>query len=181
MRRRFLERLVKVTISEGPGEVPRLKYEIDAQALSQVADTYLGKNILISDQKDWDNERIIKAYRSQFLIEDVFKQMKDHRRGSWWPLHHWTESKIRVHGLYCTIALLLRAQLMRRVRQAGLKLSLKRVFSELDTIREVVNIYPRKRRQKIQRRQTVMTKTSKVQQKLISVLSLEQDQSVPLG
>jgi transposase len=146
-----------------------------------VADTYLGKNLLISDRTDWDDERIIKAYRSQFIIEDVFKQMKDRCRGNWWPLNHWTDSKIQVHGLYCTIALLLRALLMRRVRQGGLKLPITRVFSELDAIREVVNVFPRKRKQKTQRKQTVLTRTSEVQQKLISILGLEPYKPNSLG
>ena len=181
LSRRFLERVVRVTVSQGPDEIPRLEYEIDAQALAQVADTHLGKNILISNRKDWDDDRIIKAYRSQFIIEDVFKQMKDRCRGNWWPLNHWTDSKIQVHGLYCTIALLLRALLMRRVRQAGLKLPITRVFSELDTIREVVNVFPRKRRQKTQRKQTVLTRTSEVQRKLISILGLEPYKPNSLG
>jgi len=181
LSRRFLKRVLRVTVSPGPDEIPRLEYEIDAQALARVADTHLGKNLLISDRRDWDDERIIQAYRSQFMIEDVFKQMKDRCRGNWWPLNHWTDSKIQVHGLYCTIALLLRAQLMRRVRQAGLQLPIQRVFSELDAIREVVNVFPRKRRQKTQRRQTVMTKTSETQRKLISILGLEPYKPNPLG
>jgi len=107
------------------------------------------------------------------VIEGVFKEMKGHDTGTWWPLHHWTDSKIRVHALYCTIALLLRALLCRRVDQAGLKLSLPRVLSELDRIREVVNIFPRKRRQKKEVRHTVLTNTSELQQRLLSILEME--------
>ena len=73
----------------------------------ELADTYLGKNILISNREAWDDERIIEAYRSQFIIENVFKEMKDRTHGNWWPMNHWTDSKIAVHALYCTIALLL--------------------------------------------------------------------------
>ena len=62
--------------------------------------------------------------------------------------------------------------LLRRVRQAGLSLSLKRILTELAGIREVVNIYPPKRRQKIQPTQTVLTKTSEIQQQLMSVLGI---------
>jgi hypothetical protein len=59
------------------------------------------------------------------------------------------------------------------VHQAGLKISLSRVLSELDGIREVVNILPRKRRQKTERRHTVLTKTSELQQRLLSALEME--------
>ncbi len=108
------------------------------------------------------------AYRSQYIIEDVFKEIKNRVTGSWWPMNHWTDSNIRVHGLYFTIALLLGALLLRRVKQARLHLSMKRVLSELDAIREVVNIYSRKRRQKKEHKQTVLTKTSELQQHLLS-------------
>ena len=78
--------------------LPRLKYQVDTKALDRLANTYLGKNILVTNRDEWGEERIILAYRSQFLIEDVFKEMKDRRSGTWWPLNHWTDSKIRVHG-----------------------------------------------------------------------------------
>ncbi len=96
-------------------------------------------------------------------------------------MYHWTDSKIKVHGLYCTIALLIRALMFRRIRKAGLRLSMKRILSELDAIREVVNIYPRKRRQKTERKQTVLTKMSEVQQQLMSILMLKKEQNGVLG
>ena len=152
-----------------------MNYTIDAATLDELSRTWLGKNILITSRDDWADAKIIEAYRSQFIIEDVFKEMKDRNTGSWWPLHHWTDSKIRVHGLYCTIAVLLRALMLRRVRDAGLELSLKRVLCELNAICEVVTIYPRKRRAKTQRKQTTLTKTSEVQQQLLSILGLKKE------
>jgi len=152
LSRQYMKRVIKVIIKKGVDGIPRLEYAIDADAVHELSDTYLGKHILITSRDNWDDAKIITAYRSQFIIEDIFKEMKDRHTGSWWPLHHWTDSKIKVHALYCTIALLLRALVMRRVRQAGLHISMKRIFSELDGIREVVNIYPRKRRQKVERR-----------------------------
>ncbi|MFO7905706.1 MAG: hypothetical protein ACQESR_23780 [Planctomycetota bacterium] len=121
----------------------------------------------------WKSGCLLSGRRSQYIIEGVFKEMKGHDTGTWWPLNHWTDSKIRVHALYCTIALLLRALLYRRVRQAGLKISLPRMLSELDGIREVVTIFPRQRRRKIERRHTVLTKTPDLQQRLLSTLEME--------
>jgi transposase len=141
LRRQHLKGIIYVRIESAADGNFRMEYGIDAEKLQQVADTYLGKNILITNRDDWDNDKVIKAYRSQFLIEEVFKEMKDRNTGSWWPQFHWTDSKIRVHGLYCTIALLLRALAFRRVRQAGLRPSMKRMLSELNSIREVVNIW----------------------------------------
>jgi transposase len=133
------------------------------------------------DREAWDDARIIRAYRSQFLIEDVFKQSKDRTLGTWWPQHHWTDSKIHVHGLYCTIAVLLRGLAWRRAQQAGMALSMKRFLAELDDIREVINVSPRRRGQKDHQRQLVRTKTSELQDHLISVLGIDEEETAVLG
>ena len=99
LRRQHLKPLVRWTIDVDENDLPRLKYQVDTKALDRLANTYLGKNILITNRDEWSEERIILAYRSQFLIEDVFKEMKDRRSGTWWPLNHWTDSKVRVHAL----------------------------------------------------------------------------------
>ena len=110
--RQHLKRLVRCTVDADEQGLSRLKYEVDTKALDRLANTYLGKNILISNRDEWSAEKIILAYRSQFLIEDVFKETKDRRTGTWWPMNHWTDSKIRVHALYCTVAALLRGLLL---------------------------------------------------------------------
>lgn len=188
LSRQYTKDVIKINVSmpkvtevemveTGQKGVPQLEYFIDAMSLSELSDTYLGKNIIITNHEDWTDSQIIKAYRSQFIIENVFKEMKDRNTGSWWPLHHWTDSKIRVHGLYCTIALLIRALMYRRVVHKGLNLSMKRVLKELYAIREVINIYPanrgRGRRKKKQPEQSVLTKLSEVQQELIAILKLK--------
>jgi transposase len=181
LTRQHLKRIITVTINNGSEDIPHLEYMIDTDAIHEISKTYLGKNIIITSRKDWDNAKIITAYRSQFIIEDVFKEMKDRNTGSWWPMHHWTDSKIEVHGLYCTIALLIRALMFRRIRAAGLRLSMKRVLSELDAIREVVNIHPSNRRQKAQRKHAVLTKISEVQQQLMSILMIKKEENGNLG
>ena len=181
LSRQYMKLLIKTTITQGSDGIPQLCYELDSDSLGELADTCLGKNIIITDREDWDDESIISAYRSQFIIEEVFKEMKDRQTGSWWPLHHWTDSKITVHGLYCSVALLLRALVFRRVRQAGIPLSMPRLLSELDDIREVVNIYPKKRGQTKNRTQTVLTHTSDLQNRIIEILGLRKDENAVLG
>jgi hypothetical protein len=56
-----------------------------------------------------------------------------------------------------------------------------RVLKELDGIREVVNIYPRNLRQKIERKQAVLSKLSDIQQQLMLILSLKQGENGVLG
>jgi transposase len=179
--RPHLRDVIRVTIDVGAAGLPEVAFLIDTEALHRIAETHLGKTILISNRKEWSDERIIRAYRSQYLIEDVFKGMKDRTTGSWWPLNHWTDSKLRVHGLYCTMAQLLRSLLWRRVRQAGVNITLPRLISELDGIREVINLYPKRRPLAHPPQQTVLTRRSEVQQRLIAILELQREEHHELG
>jgi len=181
LRRQHLKDVIQVTVGEGPEGLSQVAYVIDTDALHRIAETHLGKTILISNRKEWSDERIIEAYRSQYLIEAVFKEMKDRITGSWWPLNHWTDSKLRVHGLYCSMAQLLRSMMWRRVRRAGVKISLKRLVSELDDIREVINLYPKQRKSTFPPQRTVFTPLSEPQQRLISILGLEREKHHELG
>ena len=181
LKRQHLKTLVRYTVEVDKQNLPRLKYKLNTKALDRLTNTYLGKNILVTNRDHWSEEKIILAYRSQYLIEDVFKEMKDRRIGSWWPMHHWTDSKIHVHGLYCTIAMLLRGLLLRRIRGAGINVSMKRLLRELEDIREVINVYPRKRGQHAARQQTVLSKTNELQDRLLSLLALHRPEKHVLG
>ncbi len=110
-------------------------------------------------------------------IEEIFHEMKDRRIGAWWPLHHWTDSKIQIHGLYCTIALLLRALLWRRARQAGVRLSMAGLLEKLGQLRQVINIFPAKRGGQPKPEQAVLTKRDQTHEKLIEILGLQPPKS----
>jgi transposase len=181
LRRQYLKDAIQVTVESDTKGHPQLNFVIAGDALDRIAETHLGKTILISNRAEWTDERIIEAYRSQFLIEAMFKEMKDRMTGSWWPLNHWTDSKLRVHGLYCSMAQLLRSVMWRRIRQAGLNISLRRLLSELDGIREVINLYPKKRKSKDQPQQTVLTRMSPSQRRLVEILELEGERHHELG
>jgi len=181
LRRQYLKDAIQVTIEGDPNGHLELNYVIATNALDRIAETHLGKTILISNRAEWTDQRIIEAYRSQFLIEAVFREMKDRMTGSWWPLNHWTDSKLRVHGLYCSMAQLLRSVMWRRTRQAGLNISLRRLLSQLEDIREVINLYPKRRKAAKMGQQTVLTRMSKVQKRLVEILGLEREGKGELG
>ncbi len=172
LRRQHLSQLVQTTVAETAEGVPGLTYQTDPKAAEKLADTFLGKTILITGHKGWSDSQVIRAYRSQFMIEEIFHEMKDRHIGSWWPLHHWTDSKIQVHGLYCTIAMLLRALLWRRVRQAGLKVSMKGLLDELEQIQQVINFFPGRHPGQSAVEQPVPTRRNATQDKLIEILGL---------
>ena len=173
LHRQHLRQLVRTTVTQSQAGVPQLTYEADTAAQQKLADTYLGKTILITGHKQWSDTQVIRAYRSQFVIEEIFHEMKDRHIGSWWPLHHWTDSKIQVHGLYCTIAVLLRALLWQRVRQGGVRLSMKGLLDQLEQIRQVINVYPAKRARQPAIEQPVLSQLNEVQEKLVQILGLQ--------
>ena len=178
LSRQYMKDVMKYSISSGLNDIPKLEYEIDTEALERLSDTYLGKNIIVTNRSFWGNEQVILAYRSQFNIENIFKEMKERDIGSWWPLFHWTEQKVQIHSFYCTIAILLRALALRRVKNADIQISMKRMLSELDDVKEVILIYPNKCGTSSHSSCTVLSKTSELQQKLLSILSSEEQNTL---
>ncbi len=169
LKRPFMKQIVQVRIDPGS----QLEYRIDSARLKELADSRLGKKIIITSRHEWDTEDIIEGYHNQYVIEHVFGEMKERERGVWWPMNHWTDHKICVHGLYCTIAVLLRALVLRRIRDRGLDLSMDRLWRELGEIREVVNVFKRGRRRKNIPQQTVLTKLDETQGKIVDILQLK--------
>jgi transposase len=102
---------------------------------------YFGKTALITDREEWASEQVIRAYRSQYLAEDCFRVSKSRSPGMWWPMHHWTDSKVRVHALYCHLALLLLRLAASELKQQGLNLSVSGMVERLNGIDEAFVVY----------------------------------------
>ena len=166
-----MKKLIGTTIAEHNG-IPVLTYSLKSDAYAELADTYLGKNIIITDNHNWSTEDIILTYRSQYIIEDVFKQMKDRRTGTWWPMFHWTDQMIRVHGLYCSLSLLIRSLILKRIQEAEMSMSMNKLHEKLSGIREVLNVFSKGKKK--QSTQSVVTKMDEVQQRLFDLFRMEQ-------
>lgn len=166
-----MKNLIKTNVGEH-NSIPTLTYKLDTDEYAKLADTYLGKNIIITDNHHWSTEDIVVTYRSQYIIEDIFKQMKDRTTGTWWPMYHWTDRMIRVHGFYCSLSLLLRALMMKKVKEAALPMSTNKLHDKLFGIREVLNIFPK--RNKKQTTQSVVSKMDEVQKRLFDLFAMEQ-------
>lgn len=166
-----MKKLIGTTVA-GHNGIPVLTYSLKSDAYTELADTYLGKNIIITDNHNWSTEDIILTYRSQYIIEDVFKQMKDRRTGTWWPMFHWTDQMIRVHGLYCSLSLLIRSLILKRIQEAEMSMSMNKLHEKLSGIREVLNVFPKGKKK--QSTQSVVTKMDEVQQRLFDLFRMEQ-------
>ena len=166
-----MKKLIGSSVTDHNG-IPLLTYSLKSDAYAELADTYLGKNIIITDNHNWSTEDIILTYRSQYIIEDVFKQMKDRRTGTWWPMFHWTDQMIRVHGLYCSLSLLIRSLILKRIQEAEMSMSMNKLHEKLSGIREVLNVFPKGKKK--QSTQSVVTKMDEVQQRLFDLFRMEQ-------
>ena len=166
----YMKNLIGIKI-EKDNKLPVFEYWINSAKLTELADTYLGKNIIITDNHNWSNDDIILTYRSQYVIENAFKEMKDRKTGSWWPMYHWTDQKIKVHGLYCSLTLLIRALIMKTVKEAGLEMSMNKLHKELSGIREVINIFSTGKKKGS--KQSVVSKMNDIQKKLFETFEME--------
>jgi len=115
----------------------------------------------------------VSAYRSQYHIEDAFKQMKDPHFLGWSPMFQWTDSKIQVHAFCCVLALLLTSLLQRELARKGERLSINRMLEELGGIRETMVVYPRKPGRRKNPTTTCLTRMSALQQRLFALLGLD--------
>ena len=138
----FMKRLIQTDVKEDKPGIPRLSYSVDHAALQRLTQERLGRTVLVSDHTKWSAHQVVEAYRSLSVVEDTFKNMKNTDFLRWQPAHHWTNQKLRVHALYCVLALLV-ASLARKVAfEAGVTVTLPALLKELSAIREVAVIYP---------------------------------------
>lgn len=150
---------------------PALRWWIDEAAFARIKHERLGKTMLFTDQAKWSTLEIVRAYRGQYQIEHAFRQMKRPHFAGWWPMFHWTDQKIMVHGFYCVLSLLLTSLLVKRVKAAGLKLSSERLLTLLGEIKEVEVVYPEGRAGA--RSEYVPTRLSAEAKEVYELLALE--------
>lgn len=130
--------IIDVTISPTEDGGVDLNFHVNYDALDEKIKRHCGKTILFTSRGEWDTGKIIKAYRSQADIEDIFKNMNDRDYLRWQPAFHWTDQKIKVHSFYCTLALFLAGIARRRAAAAGVSLSMHEFLEQLAAIKEVL-------------------------------------------
>ena len=141
LQREYMKDIFKTRVSSESGFV-KLQYHVDQNAIGRLSRTVLGKTILFTDNHEWSDEEIVRAYRSQYKIEHAFRDMKNPHFLGWNPRLHWTDQKIRVHAFYCVMALTLVSLLKRELASKGLSISTQCLMSNLNDIRESIIVYP---------------------------------------
>ena len=168
----FVEKILKAEVQQVHKGL-ELTFRTDQEALDLLCRRQFGKTILFTGNDGWTDEQIVSAYRSQYHIEDAFKQMKNPHLLGWSPMFHWTGSKIQVHAFYCVLALLLTSLLQRELARKGESFSINRILEELGGIRETLIVYPRRQGQRKAPTATCLTRMNEIQLRLFSLLDLQ--------
>jgi len=100
-----------------------------------------GKRIVFTDMLDLSPETLLREYQGKQVVEDDFKILKDRQYVSFWPMYHWTDTKIRVHSFVTVLALLLVKLIEFQVCSHGLKISGKALVNELQDMTESLLVY----------------------------------------
>jgi len=138
----FMKNLFEINVQQEKG-LPVLHYALKHSELDRLINQRLGRTVLVTDRIEWEPARVIGSYRSLTQIEDTFKNMKNIDFLHWQPAYHWTDQKIKVHGFYCVLALLLSTLALKMALGAGIELTLPAMLKELSDIREVAVVYPK--------------------------------------
>jgi transposase len=139
-RREHLSDLLDVDLEVEGSYVVNLSWTWDLQRKREVQRRHMGKQILVTDRDDWSDVDIVTAYRRLTRTENLFRITKS-RPGPWWPMYHWTDSKMKVHALYCFFSLLLLSITQNRLREAGMTISVERALDQLVRIQESRVVY----------------------------------------
>jgi transposase len=176
LRRRWLKDVITV---EHDLPVGSFAYRTDPDAIDQTAEREWGKRIIFTDRHEWTDQEIIAAYRAQSKGENAFRQDKDREFVSYSPTFHWTDQKLKVHGFYCTIALMIVSLIERQIRDAGIQqqglpLGAKLAMRLLNEIDEVTLVYPPAGgRQGRPRARTILADLDDTQRQLYEALQLQ--------
>ena len=170
-RPRWVSDVLTTTLT---GDIPaefRLSFRTDPNARKRLENRIFGKRILFTNRAEWTVAEVVAAYRSQSEVESGFRQLKDPHVVSFSPMHHWTDSKIRVHVFYCVLALAVVHLMRRQAQHAGLRLSVRELLDELGGIQETVLLYHDggKGRPRAQR---MLTETTSTQQQLAELFDI---------
>lgn len=118
MGRQHLHRVLRFKL-KGAGRNLELTYDFDQAAFDDLDRDWFGRLVLVTDNKHWPTEEIIRAYRGQNDVEAVFAHLKDPVHIALRPQFHWTDQKLHVHVFTCLLGYLLARLVHLRAQRAG--------------------------------------------------------------
>ena len=174
----FLGDIVRWDLQDAAGRLS-LQFDVNHQALQQIMAERLGRTVLLTNRRDWSAEHVVAAYGGQQQLEQVFRGLKDGDWLGWGPMHHWTDSKIRIHAFYCMLGISLLKYIQHEAQAVWPGISVEQLLEELADIHQVVLLYPPQGEKGPFRTATVLSKRTLAQQLLVSALGLDTLRSTP--
>ncbi|MDR1085913.1 MAG: IS1634 family transposase [Deltaproteobacteria bacterium] len=137
----YMNEIIKYEIEVVNGENIMLTYCLDDNSFSNLKEKILGKTILFTNQHAWSNEKIVKAYRSQYLVEEHLDSMKNTKHNTFTPIRHFTDDHIRVHVFSCMLGLTLASLLNLEFNSIGRSKSLGSMLDCFKAGEQILNTY----------------------------------------
>lgn len=139
LRREHLASFV-VTEIGGDEKAPTFSWCVDAGLRRKLETTRLGRRVLCTDRHSWSMERIVRAFRGQWNVEEMFRRAKGGGVVPWGPSFQWADGSLRLH----TFASVLGLMLVSLVKLAlGTTDSVKVMMQQLGAINATLVRYPR--------------------------------------
>lgn len=176
----FLGELVRYDLQLRDGHC-QLQFDFDHKAFLQLLAHRLGRTVLLTNRRDWTAEQVVAGYSGQQRIETVFRGLKDGDWLGWGPMHHWTDSKIRIHAFYCMLGISLLQSIHKQSQTVWPGLSMEQLIEELSQIKQFVLLYPAQGDKGPPRTATVLSKQTLPQRSLAESLGLDELRSTLRG
>jgi transposase len=106
LAREHLSTFVVVAVS-GDEATPTLRWWVDSVRRRRLERTRLGRRVLCTDRHQWSNVRIVRAFRGQWKVEELFRRAKKGGLVPWGPSYQWADTSLRVHTFATALGLML--------------------------------------------------------------------------
>ena len=106
LKREHLSTFV-VTDIGGSEARPTMRWCVDSARRKKLEETRLGRRVLCTDQHRWHTARIIRGFRGQWKVEELFRRAKRGSVVTWGPSYQWKDSSLRLHTFATAIGLTL--------------------------------------------------------------------------
>ncbi len=173
-----MSRLIHAEVYLEEGDLVRLRYRLDEDHLEHLQRHLFGRRIWLTTRLDWSPEKVVEVAHKQASVEACFRQMNDSDNCAFQPVRHWTDQKIRVHGLYCTIGLLLVQILRMLARRAGDQRATDRLLDDLDEVQECLVVPTLRSADERPHLEVTLNVIDDAQRKLLSLVTPDQRRSL---
>jgi transposase len=159
---------------EDRGTGLRLQFDFNNEAFHRIMTQRLGRTVLLTNRLDWSGEQVAAGYAGQQRLEQVFRGLKEGDWLGWGPMHHWTDSKIRIHAFCCILGISLLNYVHQQAQSAWPGITVEQLKEELAQIQQFLLLYPPQGEKGPYRAARVLSKQTLTQQALLKALHLDQ-------